>query len=190
MTFGLSLDSSGGLETSSGNLRVKLQSPSGLDRTSTGVALADGVAGNGLTIAAKVLALGTPSTLTPVSTNAVTSVSHTHSLDSASDVGTTPAQKVLASTGTGGLILKTLQVKVNLDVDRWRRSVRCRQWRVCRQPIISPTPTAAMWALWARLIRNLRWMCSGRCVRSISSGRTQSNSRTYCCGAFRRAATV
>jgi hypothetical protein len=116
ITYGLSLDSTGGLETSSGNLRVKLQSPSGLDRTSTGVALADAVAGNGLTIAAKVIALGTPSTLTPVSTNAVTSVSHTHSLDSASDVGTTPAQKILASTGTGGLILKTLQVKGNLDV--------------------------------------------------------------------------
>lgn len=116
ITYGLSLDSTGGLETSSGNLRVKLQSPSGLDRTSNGVALADTVAGNGLTIAAKVLALGTPSTLTPVSTNAVTSVSHTHSLDSASDVGTTPAQKILASTGTGGLILKTLQVKGNLDV--------------------------------------------------------------------------
>jgi hypothetical protein len=53
ITYGLSLDSSGGLETSSGNLRVKLQSPSGLDRTSTGVALADAVAGNGLTICCK-----------------------------------------------------------------------------------------------------------------------------------------
>lgn len=112
----VALDSSGGLEVNSNALRVKLQSPSGLDRTSGGMAISDGVAGNGLTITSKVIAVGTPSTLTTTTTNAVTTTSHTHNLDTASDVGTTPAVKILASTGAGGLILGTLNVKGALTV--------------------------------------------------------------------------
>jgi hypothetical protein len=106
IAYSLNLDSSGGLETSGGNLRAKLQSPSGLDRSSGGLALADSVAGNGLGISSKVLALGTPSTLSHSSTNATTINSHTHSITSSSNPGA--AASLLASDASGYLTLVRL----------------------------------------------------------------------------------
>ena len=54
-------------------------------------------------------------TLSVSSANAAAG-SHTHAITSSADVGTTPAQSVLASTASGGLILATAEVKGNLDV--------------------------------------------------------------------------
>ena len=72
-------------------------------------------AGDGITVSADSVALTTPGTLSVSSANAAAG-SHTHAITSSADVGTTPAQSVLASTASGGLILATAEVKGNLDV--------------------------------------------------------------------------
>ncbi|GIV81733.1 MAG: hypothetical protein KatS3mg051_1087 [Anaerolineae bacterium] len=84
----VNLDSAGGLEFNSGAVRVKLPTNHGLSRSSSG------------------LALGTPSTLTVSSTNAVTSGTHTHDIDSTSNPGA--AAKILQSDSAGALQLVRL----------------------------------------------------------------------------------
>lgn len=87
MTFGLSLDSSGGLETSGGNLRAKLPANSGLTRDGTGLYLA-------------------PSTLTVGTSDAVSGAGHTHAVTAADNPGA--ASSLLKSSGAGYLTLVRL----------------------------------------------------------------------------------
>lgn len=126
------IDTSFGLTESSNNIRVNLAATSGLSFSTGALQLDDSVAGAGLAIASKVLAvgggdgidvaanaiavdvtdivgsglveeatnnlaLGTPSSLTASTTNAVTSTSHTHAIDS------TIARSAITVTGTGAL---------------------------------------------------------------------------------------
>jgi hypothetical protein len=87
MTFGLSLDSNGGMETSSGNLRVKLPTNSGITRGATGLLLS-------------------PSTVSQSSSNAVSGAGHTHAVTSSSNPGA--AASLLASDASGYLTLVRL----------------------------------------------------------------------------------
>jgi hypothetical protein len=120
-------------------MAIKLQSPSGLTINANGLAIDDSVAGNGLTISGKVLAvgagngiavaadavavslkssnpglvvdgdglyLGTPSTLSVISANAVAAASHTHAITSSSAPGA--AASILASSAAGYLELVRL----------------------------------------------------------------------------------
>ncbi len=126
------IDTSFGLTESSNNIRVNLAATSGLSFSTGALQLDDTVAGAGLTIASKVLAvgagdgidvaadsmavdvtdiignglvevatnniaLGTPSDLTASSTNAVTTTSHTHAIDS------TIARSAITITAGAGL---------------------------------------------------------------------------------------
>ena len=92
------------------------------------VALASTVAGAGLTFSAGVVAVGagagltvnaddvaltTPGSLTVATANSA-SGSHTHAITSSSNPGAAAA--ILASTGSGGLTLKTLAVQGNVDI--------------------------------------------------------------------------
>jgi len=103
---------------------VDLADPSGLAFESGKLALADTVAGNGLTISDKVLAVGqgagltvtadavsltTPGTLAHDSANSA-SGNHTHAVTASSDVGTSPTAALLKSTSEGGLTLGQLDV--------------------------------------------------------------------------------
>jgi len=100
----------------------------GITVNANDVALASSTAGAGLTYASGVLAVGaglgltvnaddvaltTPGTLTVATTNASTG-SHTHAVTSSSNPGA--AASILASTGSGGLTLKTLAVEGNVDI--------------------------------------------------------------------------
>lgn len=78
------------------SIQVRLAATSGL-QISTGLMLADSVAGDGLTIASKVIAIGTPGSSTATSTNAVTTTSHTHAIDS------TIARSAITITAGNGL---------------------------------------------------------------------------------------
>lgn len=72
-------------------------------------------AGDGITVAAQVVTLGTPSTITVGTANAVTSTSHTHAITSSSNPGV--AASILASDGSGILQLTRLIVGAD-DADR------------------------------------------------------------------------
>ncbi|GIV81844.1 MAG: hypothetical protein KatS3mg051_1198 [Anaerolineae bacterium] len=122
----VNLDSAGGLEFNSGAVRVKLPTNHGLSRSSSG------------------LALGTPSTLTVSSTNAVTSGTHTHDIDSSSNPGA--AAKILQSDSA--------RVHCSSCVWAWARR---------------PTPATRWWQLatwtlpgiWRRVAATswVRWTC-------------------------------
>lgn len=81
LTWAARLDANGGLEFNSAQIRVKLPTNHGLSRSSAG------------------LALGTPSTITGSSTNAVTTTSHTHALS----IGATdlPVHVIATNAGLG-----------------------------------------------------------------------------------------
>ena len=74
------------------------------------------VAGNGITVTAKqgggtgadtqTVTLGTPDTLTAVTTDAVTTASHTHAITTSNDTSGASAAVVLAANTTGGLKVK------------------------------------------------------------------------------------
>lgn len=119
MTFGLSLDSSGGLETSGGNLRAKLPANSGLTRDSAGLYLA-------------------PSTLAVSTSNAVSGAGHTHGITASDNPGaaasllkssaagyltlvrhiaTDRVQTPLVTTGSGDLVLDSASGVVQVDDD-------------------------------------------------------------------------
>lgn len=72
-------------------------------------------AGAGLTVAANSIALTTPGGLAWNSANSAAG-NHTHAVASSADVGTTPAEALLRSTGAGGLTLKSLAVKGSVDI--------------------------------------------------------------------------
>jgi hypothetical protein len=80
-----------GIAVSADSIALSLSATSGLELAGTSpnktLQIADTVAGNGLTITSKILALGTPSSLTATTTNAVTSTSHTHSITTGAAVG-------------------------------------------------------------------------------------------------------
>jgi hypothetical protein len=101
-----------------------LAGPSGLEVTSTGLRLADSVAGNGLAIANKTLslnlaadsglllandalALGTPLSLSAASANAVVGGGHSHAVTATDNAKTTPGQ-LLKATAAGNLTLAAL----------------------------------------------------------------------------------
>jgi hypothetical protein len=86
-TLSINIDSSGGLETSSGNLRVKLPTNSGITRDATGLLLS-------------------PSTVSQSSSNAVSGAGHTHAVTSSSNPGA--ATSLLASDASGFLTLVRL----------------------------------------------------------------------------------
>lgn len=93
-----------GITVTGQSVAARLKTTSGLEVDGTGLALADSVAGDGLTISGKVLAVGAGADI-GVTANAVEVIS-------ASDVGTAPTQaKVLKSTAFGGIILGVLEVK-------------------------------------------------------------------------------
>jgi hypothetical protein len=94
-------------------LARKVLGGAGLTQTGDGslsvdVTLAVG-AGAGLTVNANDVALTTPGSLTVSSANSATG-SHTHAITSSSNVATSPAAALLASTAGGGLSLKTLDI--------------------------------------------------------------------------------
>lgn len=108
-------------------LAVLLQSPSGLEATASGLALADSVAGEGLKVVGKVLHvdLGAPSgllisgdklamamadsDLSATTVNEVRSLGHKHRIITTSDGQTTPAT-ILAANGAGTLRLTGLAI--------------------------------------------------------------------------------
>lgn len=75
--------------------------PSTIVRTSRQVIAGNGLTGGGALSSDVTVTLGTPSTLTVSSTNAVTSTSHTHAITSSSNPG---ASASLLSTTAGGLL--------------------------------------------------------------------------------------
>lgn len=83
---------------------VTLATPSGLTLADQQLAIADSVAGGGLTVASKVLAVGTPSTVSATSTNTVGADTHNHAADSSSNPGA--SAKLLESTSGGALTLE------------------------------------------------------------------------------------
>lgn len=89
----VSLDADGGMEFNTGATRVKLPTNHGLSRTSAG------------------LALGTPTTLTASTTNAVATTSHSHAITSTAD-GATNHSTLLASSSAGGLTLDSINLPV------------------------------------------------------------------------------
>ncbi len=97
------IDTLAGLkEDASNNIQIKLGTPdSGLQFE----------AGGGLE-------LGTPLTITAVSTNVVTGAGHNHDVTSSSDVGTVApgASTLLHATSAGGLILASLGVKGSVSI--------------------------------------------------------------------------
>jgi lipoprotein signal peptidase len=68
----------------------------------------DGLTGGGTIAASRTITLGTPSTLTVATTNAVTTTSHTHAITSSSNPGA--AASILASNASGYLQLTRLGV--------------------------------------------------------------------------------
>lgn len=95
------IDTNYGLTESSNNIRIAKPTDSGLAFNGSGQ-----------------LTLGTPTSVSVTSVNSLTGlgVSHSHAVTASSDVGTTPAAALLKSTGAGGVILGTLQVKGNVDI--------------------------------------------------------------------------
>ena len=87
------------------SIQVRLAATSGL-QISTGLMLADAVAGAGLTITSKVIAVGTPTTLTVSTTNSVSGTTHSHAITSSSNPGA--AASLLASDASGQLTLVNL----------------------------------------------------------------------------------
>ena len=94
-----------GLQFTGGAFAVHLDSPSGLQISSDKLALADSIAGDGLTITGKVLAIGTPGTLSATSTSSLTADAHNHAI-TANDAPTGVA--ILKSNASGGLTLTSL----------------------------------------------------------------------------------
>lgn len=70
----------------------------------------------GLEFAGGALRMGQPTNVTATSGNSVSSANHTHGVTASADVGTTPVESLLKSTPTGGLTLKSLTVKGNVNV--------------------------------------------------------------------------
>lgn len=116
------------------SLAVGLATPSGL-AISSGLMLADSVAGAGLVIASKVLAVGagdgitvaadtvglmTPGTLTVSSAN-VAAGNHTHAITTSSNPGA--AANVLASAADGGLQLLSIGLGVDPDTDNFMKVI-------------------------------------------------------------------
>ena len=96
-----------GLSLSGQQISAALQTNGGLQITSgIGVLLP---AHSGLSLSASGLAVGSPSTLTAVTSNTVVSGSHAHAITSTSDGKTNPST-ILSSSGTGGLSLGFLGV--------------------------------------------------------------------------------
>lgn len=65
------------------------------------------ILGNGLTITGDVLALGTPTSITPTSTNVVTSSGHTHAITGFEPTINLTANKAVATGSAGGLVAST-----------------------------------------------------------------------------------
>jgi len=103
---------------------LQLAGPSGLEIASTGLRMADSVAGDGLGISNKVLSInlapnsglslagdmlgmGTPGTLNALTTSGITGGTHTHAITAASNAKTTPAT-ILKSDTFGDLTLRYL----------------------------------------------------------------------------------
>lgn len=123
-----------GLTMNTDDMTITLQSPSGLELAASGLAVADSLAGAGLSIAGKVLSvtsggdlsgstgdglvwdagnseidLGTPSTLTTATTNAVTASSHTHEITTTSSGSGSPST-ILQSDSSGDLSVRRIWV--------------------------------------------------------------------------------
>lgn len=148
----IDLDSTPGLVLGSGGIKVLLDpTASGLQLTS-GLALADSIAGAGLGIASKVLAvnvgdgmeiaadavavdlatnsgltfssgdlaMGTPTAVSAISINNVTTTTHVHAVTASSNVGTSApgVDMLLKSTSAGGLTLGSLTVTGAATVDQ------------------------------------------------------------------------
>lgn len=109
------LATTSGLQFSGGELLVG--AGDGIEVLANSVAV-DLATNSGLTFSSGDLALGTPATLTPSTTNSVTTTTHSHDITSSSDVGTSApgVNTLLHATSTGSLILGALTVKGNVDV--------------------------------------------------------------------------
>ena len=99
------IDTSYGLTESSNNIRINLA-------TNSGMAFATGALG-----------LGTPTTLTYATTNAVTASTHSHAVTASSNVGASPAQSLLKSDASGNLTLAQLSLYGNLVFAGGNRSI-------------------------------------------------------------------
>jgi hypothetical protein len=119
-------DSAGALEFNAGAIRVKLPAASGLTRDSTGLYLADSVAGDGLAISGKIMSVGAGNGIA-VSANSIAVQRQTTSgldldsnglalADSIAGAGLTISSKVLAvgvaNTGATGLTVEANAVRL------------------------------------------------------------------------------
>jgi hypothetical protein len=106
-TVGLLIKASGGLDSDVSGIFIDLQTPSALVIDATGIAVADSLAGDGLTMTSKVMAVGA-STVSIATTNTPTADSHAHAVTASSSPG--QAASLLATDSSGFLEIYRLAV--------------------------------------------------------------------------------
>ena len=126
---GLAVGAGNGIQVDTNSITIKLASPSGLGVSTSGLYIDDAIAGAGLSISAKVLAvnagngitisgdavnLDTPGTLSVSSTNVATG-NHTHAITTSSAPGT--ASSIVATNSSGLLELVLLNVSSLFKTD-------------------------------------------------------------------------
>lgn len=126
---GLAVGEGNGITVDTSSIAINLASPSGLSVSASGLELNDTIAGNGLTISAKVLAVGagngltvsadaialtTPGTLSVSSSNNA-SGNHTHAITTSNSPGATSA--ILASSSAGKITLPSIDISTLLQTN-------------------------------------------------------------------------
>lgn len=105
--FDINLATNSGLQIATDQLSIDLDTNPGLQLGAGGLSI-DLETDSGLSLGAGGIALGTPSTVSLTSTNAVTGSSHSHAISASSNPG--PSARILASNASGQLELEGLSV--------------------------------------------------------------------------------